>query len=230
VKPFAADLLTPLDRAYYVTLSTLGHALVWIFWGAIAIGVARTLFVLAFALSRRRHAVEPSGPPVRVAIVIPAYNEELVIADAIRAALASDYPDIRVIVVDDGSTDDTAAIVQRDFGDDTRVHLIQQANGGKWSALNAAYAKLEAEVVVAVDADTVLDHGAVRLLAGHFADPRVGAVAGTVKVGNRHGLLQRLQALEYITAQNFDRRAAERLNAMLVVPGSIGAWRAEAVR
>ena len=230
VMPFAADMLTPLDRAYYVTLATLGHALIWVFWGAIAVGVARTLFVLAFALSRRSHAVKTGGPPIRVAIVIPAYNEELVIADAIRAALASDYPDISVIVVDDGSTDETAAIVQRDFGNDARVQLIQQANGGKWSALNAAYAKLQTEVVVAVDADTILDPAAVRLLAGHFADPRVGAVAGTVTVGNRHGLLQRLQALEYITAQNFDRRAAERLNAMLVVPGSIGAWRAEAVR
>ena len=230
VMPFAADMLTPFDRAYYATLATLGHALIWLFWGAIAIGLARTFFVLVFALARRRHPVKTGGPPLRIAIVIPAYNEELVIADAIRAALASDYPDFSVIVVDDGSTDETAAIVRRDFGDDARVQLIRQANSGKWSALNAAYAKFEAEVVVAVDADTILDRKAVGLLASHFADPRVGAVAGTVKVGNRHGLLQRLQALEYITAQNFDRRAAERLNAMLVVPGSIGAWRAEAVR
>lgn len=229
VMPYATDMLTPLDRAYYVALATIGHALIWIFWGAIAFGVARTLLVLAFALLRRRHTVKAGQPLVRVAIVIPAYNEELVIADAIKAALASDYPDISVIVVDDGSTDDTAAVVQRDFGDDPRVHLIQQANGGKWSALNTAYAQLRAEVVVAVDADTVLDAQAVRLLAGHFVDPQVGAVAGTVNVGNRRGLLQRLQALEYITAQNIDRRAAERLNAMLVVPGSVGAWRAEAV-
>jgi peptidoglycan-N-acetylglucosamine deacetylase len=230
VMPFASDMLTPLDRAYYATLATIGQGLIWIFAGAIAFGVARTLLVLALALLRRRHFVPSGDLPVPVAIVIPAYNEELVISDAVKAALASDYPDFRVIVVDDGSTDDTAAIVQRDFGDDPRVRLIQQANGGKWSALNAAYATLEAEVVVAVDADAVLDAQAVGLLANHIGDPRVGAVAGTVRVGNRRGLLQRLQALEYITAQNIDRRAAERLNAMLVVPGAIGAWRAEAVR
>ncbi|WP_305546595.1 polysaccharide deacetylase family protein [Tabrizicola sp.] len=230
VMPYAADMLTPLDRAYYATLATVGHGLILIFGGAIAFGVGRTLLVLALALLRRRHS-QPSGEPhVAVAIVIPAYNEELVISDAIKAALASDYQNFKVIVVDDGSTDDTAAIVQRDFGDDPRVHLIQQANGGKWSALNAAYAALQAEVVVAVDADAILDAEAVRLLADHFGDPRVGAVAGTVKVGNRRGLLQRLQALEYITAQSIDRRAAERLNAMLVVPGAIGAWRVEAVR
>lgn len=230
VMPYATDMLTPLDRAYYATLAAVGHALIWIFGGAIVIGVGRTLLVLGLALLRRRHSVPTGAAHVRVAIVIPAYNEELVIADAINAALASNYPDISVIVVDDGSTDDTAAIVRHDFADDPRVHLIQQANGGKWSALNAAYAALQAEVVVAVDADAVLDAEAVRLLAGHFKDPRVGAVAGTVKVGNRHGLLQRLQALEYVTAQSIDRRAAERLNAMLVVPGAIGAWRAEAVR
>jgi peptidoglycan/xylan/chitin deacetylase (PgdA/CDA1 family)/GT2 family glycosyltransferase len=230
VMPFATDMVTPLDRIYYVTLAALGQALLWMFGGAIAIGVARTLVVLFLALSRRRHSVQAQDPLVRVAIVIPAYNEELVIADAVGAALASDYPGISVIVVDDGSDDDTAAVVQRDFGDDPRVHLIRQANGGKWSALNTAYAQLRAEIVVAVDADTVLDAQAVRLLASHFVDPQVGAVAGTVKVGNRRGLLQRLQALEYITAQNIDRRAAEQLNAMMVVPGSIGAWRAEAVR
>ena len=230
VMPVAADMLTPLDRAYYGTLATIGHALIWIFWGAMGVGVARTLLILALALQRRRHPVKADESPVRVAIVIPAYNEELVIADAVKAALASDYPDISVIVVDDGSSDDTATVVQREFGGDPRVHLIQQANGGKWSALNTAYARLRAEVVVAVDADTVLDAAAVRLMAGHFVDPKVGAVAGTVKVGNRGGILQKLQALEYITAQNIDRRAAERLNAMLVVPGSIGAWRAEAVR
>ncbi len=229
VMPLAADGMTPLDRASLVALSALGHALVWVFWGGIAFGLLRSFLVLGFALLRRRHP-SGDGPVDSAVVVIPAYNEELVVGDAIRAALASDYPDLRVIVVDDGSTDDTAGAVLRDFGSNPRVRLLRQRNGGKWSALNAAYAEIEAEVVVAVDADTVLDRDAVRLLAAHFRDPKVGAVAGTVVVGNRHGLLPRLQALEYTTAQNIDRRAAERLNAMLVVPGAIGAWRTEAVR
>lgn len=228
--PLATDRFTPLDRASFVTATALGLLLVWIFWGAVVYGVARSLVVLFLALFRRRHPVRLLEPPPSVAIAIPAFNEELVIADGIAAALASDYPDIRVIVIDDGSTDGTAAAVERAFGDDPRVRLIRQENGGKCSALNAAYAEIDTAVVVAVDADTILHPDAVRMLLGHFADPRVGAVAGNVKVGNRRGLLPRLQALEYITAQNIDRRAAERLNAMLVVPGAIGAWRTEAVR
>lgn len=229
VMPAVGDEITPLDRAYYGTLGALGHGIVWVFWGAIGIGAARMLFVFALALLRRRH-VATADAPISAVVVIPAYNEELVIGDAITAALASPYPGLRVIVVDDGSTDDTAAVVQRHFVSDPRVQLIRQPNGGKWSALNAAYAAIKADVVVAVDADTVLDPDAVGLLVSHFADPRVGAVAGSVVVGNRHGLLPRLQALEYTTSQNIDRRAAEWLNAMLVVPGAIGAWRAEAVR
>jgi peptidoglycan/xylan/chitin deacetylase (PgdA/CDA1 family) len=235
VMPPAADRLTPLDRASFAAVAGLGRALVWVFWAAVGYGVARSLFVLSLALLRRHH---PAGTPAapgsataeRVTVLIPAFNEELVIADAIAAALASDHPGISVIVVDDGSTDGTAAVVTRTFGDDPRVRLVRQANRGKWSALNTAYGEVETGVVVAVDADTILHPGAVTALLGHFADPRVGAVAGNVKVANRHGLLPRLQALEYITAQNIDRRAAESLNAIMVVPGSIGAWRTEAVR
>jgi cellulose synthase/poly-beta-1,6-N-acetylglucosamine synthase-like glycosyltransferase len=186
--------------------------------------------MLSLALLRRQHPSRLSDPPTTVTIAIPAFNEELVIVDGVAAALASDYPNIRVIVVDDGSTDGTADSVEQAFRHDPRVRLIRQKNGGKCSALNAAYAEIETEVVVAVDADTLLHPKAVRRLMGHFADPYVGAIAGNVKVGNRCGLLARLQALEYITAQNIDRRAAERLNAMLVVPGAIGAWRVEAVR
>lgn len=230
VMPLATDEFTPLDRASFVTAAAFGHLLVWVFWGAVCYGVVRSLIVLVLALLRRRHPVGLPEPPPSVTIAIPAFNEDLVIVDGIAAALASDYPDLRVIVVDDGSTDGTAAAVERVFGDDPRVRLIRQENGGKCRALNAAYAEIETEVVVAVDADTLLHPDAVRRLVGHFADPRVGAVAGNVKIGNRRGLLPRLQALEYIAAQNIDRRAAERLNAMLVVPGAIGAWRAEAVR
>ena len=93
-----------------------------------------------------------------------------------------------------------------------------------------AYGEITAEVVVAIDADTVILPDAISRLAGAFRDPQVGAVAGNVKVGNRHNLLSVLQALEYITAQNIDRRAYETIRGILVVPGAIGAWRAEAVR
>lgn len=230
VMPVATDRFTPLDRASFVAAATVGRLMVSVFWGAVVFGVARSLLVLTLALLRRKHPARLPQPPAGVTVVIPAFNEELVVADAIAAALASDYPDIRVVVVDDGSTDGTAAAVERNYGGDPRVRLIRQENGGKCSALNAAYGVIDTGFVVALDADTLLHPDAVRRLMAHFADPAVGAVAGNVRVGNRRHLLARLQALEYVTAQNIDRRAAERLNAMLVVPGAIGAWRVEAVR
>ena len=64
----------------------------------------------------------------------------------------------------------------------------------------------------------------------HFADPRIGAVAGNVKVGNRSRWLTRWQALEYITSQNLEKRAFDLLNCIPVVPGALSAWRVEALR
>jgi peptidoglycan-N-acetylglucosamine deacetylase len=76
----------------------------------------------------------------------------------------------------------------------------------------------------------VIAADAVSKLVCHFADPKIGAVAGNAKVGNRVNLWTRWQALEYITSQNFERRALDLFNVVTVVPGAIGAWRTEAVR
>jgi peptidoglycan-N-acetylglucosamine deacetylase len=229
VMPPAEDALTRLDGISFRVVSVLGQALVWIFWIAVAAGTLRAALVLLLAHLRRAH-VPPAGPLPPVTVVIPAYNEAAVIVTSVRAALASDHPDLRVIVVDDGSTDGTSARVAEAFAAEPRLRLIRQANGGKWAALNAAYALVESGVVVALDADSLMLPDAATLMARHFTDPRVGAVAGYVKVGNRRGLLTALQSVEYVTAQSIDRRAAELIRAMLVVPGAIGAWRAEAVR
>src|SRR6201999_1063260 len=95
---------------------------------------------------------------------------------------------------------------------------------------NYAVSELEEEFYVGIDADTVIAQDAVSKLICHFADPRVGAVAGNAKVGNRVNLWTRWQALEYITSQNFERRALNLFNVVTVVPGAIGAWRTEPVR
>src|SRR5207253_5823816 len=105
------------------------------------------------------------------------------------------------------------------------VRLVRQPNGGKASALNFGAARATGEVVVAVDADTLLAPGAIAALVAPLADARVGAVAGNAKVGNRINLVTRWQAVEYITSQNLDRRAFALLNCITVVPGAIGAWR-----
>lgn len=229
IMPLRRDALSQLDGLSFFLLSGAGRALFWVFWIAILAGSARSITILVLAVLRRPHSVDPEFHP-SVAVVIPAFNEAASIERVIREVLASDYSRLRVVVVDDGSTDQTSEVVRAAFGEDPCVTLIRQENRGKWRAINTAYQFVDSEIVVAVDADALIRPDAVGRLVAHFGDPAVGAVAGNVKVSNRVNLLTRLQALEYITAQNIDRRAAEALNAMLVVPGAIGAWRAAAVR
>ena len=170
----------------------------------------------------------------RVVVLIPAYNEEKVIERTIQGALDSDYPNLRVIVIDDGSKDRTLEIARRAFAAEEaagRVLILTKPNGGKAEALDFGLEHIgNAELFVGIDADTIIAPDAIARLVPHFLNPKVAAVAGNAKVGNRVNLWTRWQALEYITSQNFERRALNTMGAVSVVPGAIGAWRAEAVR
>ena len=152
----------------------------------------------------------------------------------IRSALNSDYPNLHVIVIDDGSKDRTLEVARREFAAEEasgKVLILTKPNSGKADALNFGLEHLtDEELFVGIDADTVIAHDAISRLVPHFLNPNVGAVAGNAKVGNRVNLWTRWQALEYITSQNFERRALNTLGAVSVVPGAIGAWRVSAVR
>jgi cellulose synthase/poly-beta-1,6-N-acetylglucosamine synthase-like glycosyltransferase/spore germination protein YaaH/peptidoglycan/xylan/chitin deacetylase (PgdA/CDA1 family) len=170
----------------------------------------------------------------RIAVLIPAYNEEKVIERTVQGALDSDYPNLRVIVIDDGSKDRTLEIARWAFAAEEaagRVLILTKPNGGKAEALNFGLEHIgDAEVFVGIDADTIVAPDAIARLVPHFLNPKVAAVAGNAKVGNRVNLWTRWQALEYITSQNFERRALNTMGAVSVVPGAIGAWRTTAVR
>ena len=170
----------------------------------------------------------------KVAILIPAYNEEKVIERTIQGALDSDYPNLHVIVIDDGSKDSTLEVARRVFRKEVaqgKVVILSKANSGKADALNLGLQHIgDAEVFVGIDADTIIAPDAIARMVPHFMNPKVGAVAGNAKVGNRVNLWTRWQALEYITSQNFERRALNTMGAVSVVPGAIGAWRVSAVR
>src|SRR5271165_4960610 len=170
-----------------------------------------------------------SDPPPTVSVLIPAHDEESVIVQTVNSVLASDFAELHVIVIDDGSTDKTGDLLDEHFGREPRVHIIHQVNRGKPAALSAGIASADSEIVVTIDADTEIEPDAISKLVRHFSDPRVGAVAGNVKVGNRSRWLTRWQALEYITSQNMEKRAFDLLNCITVVPGALGAWRRKAI-
>jgi peptidoglycan-N-acetylglucosamine deacetylase len=196
--------------------------------GMILIGLlaARALLLALLALRhhRRGRRPAPAGAIPAVTVLVPAHDEAAVIGRTIESLMGQRGLATEVLVIDDGSTDGTAAAAER-----LGVRVIRQANAGKWTALNRGLIAAEGEVVVAIDADTVVEPDAVARLAARFADPTVGAVSGTAKVGNRHTLVTLWQHVEYVTSFNLDRRAYSDLNAITVVPGAIGAWRRSAL-
>ena len=226
-----------VDSVAFFAWAFFNHFVVSLFFVGDVLMSARLLLIGVLALidrlRTRRIPVVPGGFLPRVAVLIPAYNEEKVIVRTIRSVLNSDYPHLRIIVIDDGSPDRTSEVARAAYPEEIAagmLTMLRTVNGGKAEALNFAVANLEEEFYVGIDADTVIAADAVSKLVGHFADPLIGAVAGNAKVGNRVNLWTRWQALEYITSQNFERRALDLFNVVTVVPGAIGAWRTDAVR
>ncbi len=203
-----------------------------LFLAAIYLTLLRSLTYGVLALVQKRKArkrVFDPGYRPGVSVVIAAYNEEKVIARTVRSILDNGYEDIEVVVVNDGSQDRTLAVLYEGFGDEPRVRILTQPNQGKSAALNHAIGDANNAILVAVDADTILRKGTIAMLVRHFADPRVGAVSGNARVGNRGKWITRFQSIEYICGFNLDRRALDLLNAVTVVPGAVGAWRKDLV-
>jgi cellulose synthase/poly-beta-1,6-N-acetylglucosamine synthase-like glycosyltransferase/peptidoglycan/xylan/chitin deacetylase (PgdA/CDA1 family)/spore germination protein YaaH len=233
--PVRADLWwqTWSGRAAFATVNFVISAIHYLFLIGIVLGAGRLVFIGTLAIIvhwRERHAVYDSSYSPTVAVIVPAFNEEMVILQTVTSLLASDHPpNFEIVVVDDGSVDETYRRCIEAFADEPRVRVFTKPNTGKPDALNFGVLHTASEIVIALDADTIFARDTISKLVRHFADPKVGAVAGNAKVGNRINLLTRWQALEYITSQNLDRRAFNLLNCVTVVPGAVGAWRRELV-
>ncbi|MDR3401512.1 MAG: glycosyltransferase [Chthoniobacter sp.] len=226
------QLITRIDGLMFGLIFAFFRFLGAAFFVAIGLGIARVAFVTSLALwvyFRSKPLGRPIENPPLVTIIVPAFNEHAVVGRTIRSVLANDYPRMEVVFVDDGSTDGTAEAVETEFAGHPSVRVIRQINGGKASALNHGILASKGEIIVGLDADTQFPKETITRMVRHFRDPRVGAVAGNVKVGNRINLITRWQALEYITSQNVDRLAYAQLNAVTVVPGAVGAWRRTAL-
>lgn len=203
-------------------------------WGGVVIliaGLIKLTFVplaIAFELReahrRRRghHTLLDERPSVSV--IVPAYNEARVLAHCVRSVLASDYDRFEVIAVDDGSTDDTAAVMRALTDEDERVSAIFQANGGKGAALNRGIAAAIGDVFLFVDADGVFAPSTISEMVRGFDHPRVGAVCGNDRPVNLNRPQTQLLAILNHVGTGLVRRALVLLRCLPIVSGNIGAF------
>ncbi len=242
-----ADLMPPIkDDANSGVLGSLYNLaiqayfygnwfLIYLFLSAIFLAVGRVVLIGVLATRQyienkklNRAVVDLSLLPA-VSIIVPGYNEEVTAIKTIESLLKTDYPLFEIIFVDDGSKDRTYELVSEAYGDHPMVKVLTKPNGGKATALNFGITHAQYEFVICIDADTQLKNDAIYHLMTYFTDQEIGAVAGTVKVGNENNMITLWQSIEYITAQNMDRRAFDLINSITVVPGAIGAFRKSAI-
>jgi len=216
--------LSTLAGGVFGVYTLASKALVWIILLLIGASFGRMILVILAALvqSRRRPVTSPAHQ-IACSVIVPAYNESAVILSCLKSILASDYRAFEVIVVDDGSQDNTAELARS--LPDARLHVLTKANGGKASALNHGIKIARTQFIIAIDSDTVFRPDTLRQLMRHFQDPKVGAVSGNTRIANRNTLLTKLQSLEYIVGFNLDRRMGDLFDCITVVPGAIGAFR-----
>jgi len=242
-----ADLMPPIkDDANSGVLGSLYNLLIqfyfygnwfllYLFLSAIFLAVGRVVLIGILAIrqysdnNKFNRAVIDQEQLRPVSIIVPGYNEEVTAIKTIQSLLKTEYPVFEIIFIDDGSKDKTFELVNIAYGHHPLVQVLTKSNGGKASALNFGITHAQYEFVVCIDADTQLKEDAVYHLMTYFTDSEIGAVAGTVKVGNENNLITRWQSIEYITAQNMDRRAFDLINSITVVPGAIGAFRKSAI-
>jgi poly-beta-1,6 N-acetyl-D-glucosamine synthase len=227
-----------LERADYAVLMinyAWDYFIYSIFFLALILSAFKIVSVAFFAFMQhhknKKMPFVPEGvyEPL-VSIIVPAYNEEITGVKTVENLLRSNYNKFEIIFIDDGSTDKTYELIKARFDGNDKVKIFTKPNSGKAASLNYGISHANGEIMVCIDADTILDTNAVARLVIPFMDVNVGAVGGNVKVGNKKNLLTRWQSIEYTTSQNFDRLAYDYINTITVVPGAIGAFRGSALK
>ncbi|HKS51883.1 MAG TPA: glycosyltransferase family 2 protein [Pseudonocardiaceae bacterium] len=190
------------------------------------LGLLRLVYfplAVAFELRPGRNMVFNSSVPL-VTVVVPAFNEGRVLRNCVDSILASTYRTIEIVLVDDGSTDDTLAVM-RCYADHPAVTVLTRPNGGKGAALNAGIAVAKGEIVLLVDADGIFTATTVVDILRGFDGPRVGAVCGNDTPVNLDRLQTRLLAVLTHTGTGFVRRALALIGCLPIVSGNLGAFR-----
>ncbi|MFQ5328643.1 MAG: poly-beta-1,6-N-acetyl-D-glucosamine synthase [Thermodesulfobacteriota bacterium] len=164
-------------------------------------------------------------------IVLPCHNEGQYLEESVSHLLELDYSDYEIILVDDGSSDNTAGIIRSLAERHQKVRAVyMKENMGKGAALNMGSIVAMGEFILTMDADALLDHNALKWLAWHFEEyPRVGAITGNPRVLNRTTLLSKIQTGEYATIIGLIKRSQRILGKVLTVSGVIAAFRKQAL-
>ena len=222
-----SSILASLGTLQVIPILTTLFALI-----SVPLVVAGLLTFLYFPLSlsfefSRRDSIFQDNPP-RVSVIIPAFNESLVLRNCVASVLRSDYPDYEVILVDDGSTDDTLNVM-KSFEGDRRITVIGQKNRGKAAALNTGMQSSVGEVLFFVDADGIFKPDTIRRMMDGFTSEQVGAVCGNDEPVNVDRLQTRLLSVQSHIGTGFVRRALARINCLPIVSGNIGAFRRKAL-
>jgi len=195
-----------------------------ILWGMTITFWSTMMFVpLAVYSKYKEDAVSDLLVFPSISVLVPAYNEEKVIARTIEGLLESDYPNKEIIIIDDGSKDKTLEVANRYK---TKIKVLHKENGGKASAMNYGLAYAKGEIIIIVDADTIIGRQALKQMVKGFGnDKDVAAVAGNIKVRNRVNWITWTQALEYVAGIEIVRRAFDYFGSITIVPGALGAFR-----
>jgi hyaluronan synthase len=221
-------LLRALERHGWSALLAKPSA-IWFAMGSLLL-TFRTLLWFRY----RPYALATVELAPSMTVVIPAYNEGAMVAQSIDSVVAARYPAdrLQIIVIDDGSTDDTWQHIERAQArhGDRVLALRMERNGGKREALGLGFRRSTGDVLVTVDSDSIIEPGALLALAGPFADPRIGVVAGRVLVYNRfEGLIPRMLHVRFMLAFDFLRAYQSTFGTVYCSPGALSAYRASAV-
>ena len=200
----------------------------YLFYATLTLTVFRLVIKIILSLTYNLAKKKENGETYpRFSIIVPAYNEEKTIGACLQSLINLDYPDYEVIVIDDGSTDATLREAKR-FAS-LGVKVLHQENKGKAEALNRGIRASTGDLILTVDADTRLDREALKRLRRRFMNPKIGAVAGNIKVSVTYGILNIIQAAEYTTTINLTRKAESMFGCVMIVPGPIAAFRRDAI-
>ena len=183
------------------------------------------LCIVKYKKNKANNLTDDTAELYSVDIILPMYNEEAVALKTLLNLLNISYGNFNIIVVDDGSTDNSLRLVNEKFGSHPKVKIIHQENRGKAVALSNALSVSKSDIIISIDADTLVQPDLINRFLACFEDKKVAAVAGYLKVGNRTNLLTKIQHVEYITDANNDRAIFECINGIRVIPGAVGAFR-----